>query len=163
MFIIIVTHDYPPTAGPGAMRAYWLASGLTRFGHRVLVVTAQPEPTLDAAEVVAVPYTSTGSKAKRLAGVSADTNAAVVAAAKGRTAEALVRWLAKTLERTLLHPDKYRAWIRTCDAWLASNRGLVASADAVIATSPPPSAAYVGRRLAQASGASRCGSLLRLS
>lgn len=150
MFVVVVTREYPPNPSVGGARAYWLATGLRQLGHRVLVVTAEPSARHEGVDTAVIPFRSAGAAAKRLAGIPPEQNAAVRAAARGWLAETVTRWSARTLERAFLYPDKYRAWIRASEDWLAENRDLIASADVVIASSPPASAAFVGLRLARA-------------
>lgn len=155
MFIVIISHDYPPGTVAGAMRPAWLARGLAARGHKVMVITAQESPSVDGGEleVISLPYARTGALLKRAAGVSGHANVAAAAATHGRAAEAGVRFIARNIERLIMHPDKQRAWISVCKRWMRDNAACLSGADVIIATSPPVSAAFVGKRAAKATGA----------
>lgn len=137
-----------------AQRMRSLAEGLTALGHEVVFITSETNARSDTFTVVAVPYTSSGSAAKRLAGVDAAANAAELAAQRGgRSAEVLVRAVARIRDEFLLYPDKQRAWRTAVREWLGTSPDVLSGIDRVVASMPPVTALYVGLDVAESTGA----------
>jgi glycosyltransferase involved in cell wall biosynthesis len=148
MRLVIVTHFFPPDPGPGSVRPHALATALHELGHEVLVLTACRNPVDTPYEVLSLPYIRVGGHVKRMASADQGANLAEMAARRGRLASVLVRWTAHWTEAAFQHPDKYRAWIGALEGWWERDGRHLARPDAVIATTPPVSAAIAGMRLA---------------
>lgn len=136
-----------------AQRMRSLAEGLTALGHEVVFLTSEPGADDPRFTVIAVPYTSATHAAKSAAGLGADANLAAEARKRGHLAEKAVRLAAKATDILLRHPDKYRGWIGAVKRSLADNPAALEHTDLVIASTPPPSALFVGRLVADHCGA----------
>lgn len=156
MRIVIVTHFFPPGGGAGAIRPHALATELRRRGHDVVVITSNPAAEQSAFEVVSVPYLRFRARLSALLGRGADARRRARQAPSGDVQplpgvppSRFVSFVAKWAERTIQHPDKYRAWIREVDRWWKSAGKEMAAPDIVLASTPPVSTAYAGARLAR--------------
>lgn len=149
MNLVIVTHFFPPDGGPGSIRPHALATALHDLGHDVLVLTACQTPIETAFEVVSVPYTRLGGHIKRLTTEGDNANLGEMAARRGRLAGDAMRIVAHWTEAVFQHPDKYRGWVRAVERWWDKDGSLRVAPDAVIATTPPVSAALAGVALAR--------------
>ena len=145
--ILLVCYYFPPLGGAGVQRPAKFAKYLSRFGHRVTVIAAQPmeNELLDDSLLADIP-----------------DNVRVIRV-KVRHPRNLVRWLPKRAKSdTPLSAKRGRVW-RQVAAWsrlpddkigfvpgaLAAAKRAFADAppDVIITTSPPPSIHLVGRRL----------------
>jgi len=131
-----------------AQRMRSLAEGLVALGHEVVFLTSEAGADDPRFDVVAIPYTSAAHAAKNAAGLTADANLAAEARKRGRSAEKAVRAAARMADVLLRHPDKYRGWIGAVKRFLAQAPTPLAGVDLVIASTPPPSALFVGRMVA---------------
>lgn len=157
MRLVIVTHFFPPDAGPGAIRPHALATALHERGHDVVVITACPHRVDGPFEVVSVPYTRLGAGLWRPEGAPAarttreDTPRGQGApATQRRQTSRLISLAARSKEAIFQHPDKYRGWIRAVLRWWRTEGVHLPAPDVVIATTPPVSAAVAGARLSAA-------------
>lgn len=131
-----------------AQRMRSLAEGLTALGHDVVFLTSEPGADDPRYAVVAVPYSSATRMAKSAARLGADTNLAAEARKRGPLAEKAVRLAARATDILLRHPDKYRGWIGAMKRFVAESPAALEHTDLVIASTPPPSALFVGRLVA---------------
>lgn len=164
--VLLLTYEYPPTAGPGVQR---IASFVARFlerGWRVTVVCAEhidgrpldasPLPALAGARVIALPPRSVAATVARLLAPlkrsrsSAETPGPAPAAPRvaGVTARAP---LSTRVSRWLAVPDDAAFWVpaatRAALAVTASER-----VDVVVASGPPHAALVAGARCARRAG-----------
>lgn len=136
-----------------AQRPRSLAKGLVAAGHDVVFVTSEPGAADPGYRVVCIPFTRASVKMRAAAGMPTDTNLADQAMKRGRFLARVVGLAARMFEALTQFPDKYRAWIPAVRSWLRADPTAFDGTDVVIASSPPPSALYVGRMLARACGA----------
>lgn len=153
MKVVIVAHDFPPSTSPGAVRPSLLAEGLAAHGFDVLVVTAEARAESDDYAVASVPYQRMGSMMRKSVGMAAEDNAAEIAASRGAFAESLTRFVARSAESLLMHPDKQSRWIEACDAWASRHRDMLAGTGFIVGMALPLSSAVIADRFAGASGA----------
>ncbi len=136
-----------------AQRTRSLAEALAARGHRVTFYTSEPDSQAPKYQVISIPFTRATARVRSAARLSADANLARVARERGRIAERVVSLAARTFETLTQFPDKYRAWIPAVRAWLRANPHALDGTDVIVASTPPPSALFIGRLFADASGA----------
>jgi hypothetical protein len=136
-----------------AQRTRSLAQALAARGHRVAFYTSEPDSHATQYEVNSIPFTRATARVRSAAGLSADANLARVARERGRSAERAVSLAARTFETLAQFPDKYRAWIPAVRAWLRADPHALDGTDVIVASTPPPSALFIGRMFAEVSGA----------
>lgn len=149
--VLMVAYHYPPSASVGARRTASFAEHLPQFGWRPIVLTASEDsyPVHDGTAlnssrhaVIRTPRMPLYLRARHRPLVRIE-NGVDSKAKRGRGGW---RAAARSLARTCLIPDRTAAWIPAAVA-----RGALASlssVETVYATSPPPSALFVGAALA---------------
>jgi hypothetical protein len=133
-----------------AQRARSLAEGLTDAGHLVTFFTAEQAAQHESYRVVSIPFVRASGRLRSAVGIAPEVNLAKAARSHGRSLARAVSLAARVFETLTQYPDKYRAWIPAVRAWLRANPHALDGTDIVVASSPPPSALFVGRMLAQA-------------
>lgn len=150
MRVLLVTYMYTPDARAGAVRPTVVAEGLAALGHDVKLLTACANPSLHGVDGLVVP-----SQKGAMTSSSASTSALGWldrARMRWRVLDSAIRVLAHTSEMMSAVPDRDHRWIRDVREFLGNHQEALRGIDLVIATSPPISAAYIGRDVADTLG-----------
>jgi hypothetical protein len=136
-----------------AQRPRSLAEGLVAAGHEVVFYTSEPGAEESSYRVVSIPFSRGSTSMRSALGIKPGVNLAKAAQQRGRLAARAMSFGARVFEAFTQFPDKYRGWIPAVRSWLRANPGALEGTDVIIASTPPASALFVGRMLAQSCGA----------
>ncbi|MBP7149333.1 MAG: glycosyltransferase [Acidobacteria bacterium] len=151
---LLVSYFFPPAASVGGVRAHGLARYLPRHGWDVAVLT----PSAEGRDAGPLAIIETGDRPalaglkRRLGGEQAALRDLLgVTRSSGAPARRLAAWSIAQAKAATAFPDPRRGWIApalaSARAWLAHEH-----VDAIVSTSPPPTAHVIASRLAREFG-----------
>lgn len=151
--VLILTYHFPPTPSVGTVRMGGLTRYLPEFGWSTVVVTPRAGRVDPPQWLVETGDADIAAAVKGRLGIRRDVALKDAVAGPGPPVQRarLRSWLIEQAKALVAIPDANRGWIR-----IAERAGLAALAerrcDALLTTSPPPSAHLAGRRVAVRSG-----------
>lgn len=150
--IALVSYHFVPGTAAGALRPHALARGLVQRGHSVTVYTGEAAAVSDGYEVVRVRHRYVGDVVALGLGLD---SAPQIRRRFGGGSGVRARFMSRVIafaKSVAAHPDEFSSWERMVVDEARRRIDAGECYDVVLGTSPPVSALYAAKRIAEAAG-----------